>query len=53
VPELWLVDYRDLSVEVWRSPAASDVVRDVIRWRVPGHDLVVPVRLPEVFAGLD
>lgn len=53
VRELWLVDYRDLAVEVWRSPGAHEVVRDVIRWSLPEHDLVVAVHLAEVFAGLD
>lgn len=53
VAELWLVDHRELSVEVWRADRAPEVIRDVIRWRVPGRDLVVPVDLAEVFAGLD
>jgi len=53
VAELWLVDHRELSVEVWRPERAPEVIRDVIRWRVPGRDLVVPVDLAEVFAGLD
>lgn len=50
--ELWLADYRDLCVEVWRRDRAPEMVRDVIRWRVPGLDLVVPIDLAEVFAGL-
>jgi len=53
VPELWLVDYRDLSVEVWRANRASEVIRDVIRWRVPSLELVVPIDLAGVFAGLE
>jgi len=50
--ELWLADYHDLAVEVWRRDRAPEIVRDVIRWRVPGTDLVVPIDLAEVFAGL-
>ena len=53
VRELWLVDWRARGVEVWRPDRAPDVVRDVIRWRVPALDLVVPIDLGEVFAGLE
>jgi Uma2 family endonuclease len=53
VPELWLVVWRDRSVEVWRPGRAPEEVRDVIRWRVPALDPVVPIALGEVFAGLE
>jgi len=53
VLELWLVDYRDLTVEVWRSRDVPDVIRDVIRWRVPGRDLIATIDLASVFAGLE
>ena len=53
VPQVWLVDYADRSVEVCRPREAGDVVRDVIRWRVPTLDLVVPIDLAEVFAGVE
>jgi len=53
VPELWLVDWRARSVEVWRPGRAPEEVRDVIRWRVPALDLVVPIDLSEAFEGLD
>jgi Uma2 family endonuclease len=50
VPQLWLVDIADRSVEVWTAPGASDVVRDVIRWRVPVIEREVTVELAEIFA---
>ncbi|HET7187437.1 MAG TPA: Uma2 family endonuclease [Gemmatimonadaceae bacterium] len=53
VPQVWLVDYADRSVEVCRPRAAADVVRDVIRWRAPTLDLVVPIDLAQVFAGVE
>jgi Uma2 family endonuclease len=52
VPEVWLVDMRDRSVEVCRGRGPGDVVRDIIRWRVPEHDLTVALELREIFAGL-
>lgn len=53
VPQVWLVDIADRSVEVSRAPEARDVVRDVIRWKVPTLDMVVPIVLADVFAGLE
>ena len=53
VLELWLVDYRDLTVEVWRSRDVPDVICDVIRWSVPGRDLIATIDLASVFAGLE
>jgi len=53
VPQVWLVDYASRSVEVCRPREAGDVVRDVIRWRVPTLDRVVPIDLAEVFAGIE
>ncbi len=50
--EVWLVDARDRSVEVWRAGEAGAIVRDVIRWRPPTLDIVVDVDLGEVFAGV-
>ena len=51
-PQVWLVDCRDVSVEVCRPGGVHEVVRDVIRWPVPTLDLVVSINLGEVFAGL-
>ena len=51
--EVWLVDPRAKTIEVCRRPGPGDIVRDVIHWRVPTHDLVVEVDLAEIFAGLD
>lgn len=53
VPQVWLVDLADRSVEVWRARDMPEVVRDVIRWRVPGLEVVVPIHLAEVFAGVE
>jgi len=51
VQQVWLVDIRDRSVEVWHSPTTSRVVRDVIRWSVPTLDTIVSIDLAHVFAG--
>jgi Uma2 family endonuclease len=53
VPQVWLVDVDDRSIDVWRSRSEHEIVRNVIRWRVPTLDLVVPIDLAELFAGLD
>jgi Uma2 family endonuclease len=48
--QVWLVDWRDRSVEVCTAKGKSKVVRDVIRSRIAGAD--VSIDLDEVFAGL-
>ena len=48
--QVWLVDWRDQSVEVCTATGKSSVVRDTIRWRIAGAD--VAINLLEVFAGL-
>lgn len=48
--QLWLVDWRDRSVEVCTGKGRSRVVRDRIRWRIAGTEVVID--LNEVFAGL-
>jgi len=48
--QVWLVDWRDESVEVCTAKGKSRVVRDTIRWRIAGVQLVID--LHEVFAGL-
>ena len=48
--QVWLVDWRDESVEVCTGRGATRVVRDRITWRIAGIDVVVDLR--EVFAGL-
>jgi Uma2 family endonuclease len=53
VPEVWLVDKEDRSVEVARVPGESTTVRDAVIWRVPRLDLEVRVDLSEVFAGME
>jgi Uma2 family endonuclease len=49
--QVWLVDWRDRSVEVCSGKGKSRVVRDSIRWRVAGTQ--VAIDLNEVFAALD
>ena len=53
VPELWLVDCRDRSIEVWRARGEREVARDVLRWAVSSVGLIVSVDLTEVFAGFE
>ena len=48
--QVWLVDWRDQSVEVCVAKGKSKVVRDVIRWRIAGAE--VSIDLDEVFSGL-
>ena len=52
VRQVWLVDILERSIEVWRSRVESAVVRDFVRWTVPGTELTVAIDLAEVFAGL-
>ena len=49
--QVWLVDWRDRSVEVCTPKKRSRVVRDTIRWRIAPTE--VTIHLNEVFAGLD
>ena len=48
--QVWLVDWRDQSVEVSTAKGHSRVVRDRIRWEIAGAHIVIDLR--EVFAGL-
>jgi len=48
--QVWLVDWRDRSVEVCTGKGKSCVVRDKIRWRIARTEVVID--LNEVFAGL-
>jgi hypothetical protein len=48
--QVWLVDWRDQSVEVCTGKRKSRVVRDRIRWRIARTEVVID--LNEVFAGL-
>jgi Uma2 family endonuclease len=52
VEQVWLVDRVARTVEVWRSPRESRVVRDVVRWQVPRAGVMVSIDLTEVFAGI-
>ena len=47
---VWLVDWRDRSVEVCTGKGRSRVVRDKIRWRIAETEVVIDLR--EVFAGI-
>ena len=51
VREVWLVDIRDKSVEIWRSPSESITARESLLWRVPTVDLEVTIDLLKVFEG--
>lgn len=53
VREVWLVDLRDLSVEVCRGKGAGEIVRDVVAWTVPGTNRVARVPLAAIFEGSD
>jgi Uma2 family endonuclease len=52
VHQVWLVDRSTRCFEVSIAPGSSEIVTDVIRWRVPTLDLIVSISLEEVFAGL-
>jgi Uma2 family endonuclease len=49
--QVWLVDWRDESVEVCTAPGRSRVLRDSIRWSVAGTE--IRLDLHEVFAGIE
>ena len=49
--QVWLVDWRDKSVEVCAGKGTSKVVRDVIRWEISGVNVAIDLR--GVFAGLE
>jgi Uma2 family endonuclease len=49
--QVWLVDWRDRSVEMCTAKGKSRVVRDTIRWRIAGTEVVID--LNEVLAGID
>jgi Uma2 family endonuclease len=52
VHQVWLVDRSTRCFEVSIAPGSSEIVTDVIRWRVPTLDVIVSISLEEVFAGL-
>ena len=52
VQEVWLVDRWDMLVEVSRVRGPGEIIRNVLRWRVPTVALEVEIPLTEVFAGL-
>ena len=50
VPELWIADADERTVEVWRPGADQpEVVWDAVEWSVAGHRFEIP--LTEVFRG--
>ena len=53
VQQVWLVDIADKSMDVWGGRDTHDVVRDAIEWNVPGLDIVVRIRLAEIFTGIE
>jgi Uma2 family endonuclease len=48
--EVWLVDIGDESIEVCRARGPGRIVRDTIRWNVPGTEVVVDLALRDVLA---
>jgi Uma2 family endonuclease len=50
VKQVWLVDLRRQSIEVCTGKGKSRVVRDTVRWKIAGVEVVVD--LAEIFAGL-
>ncbi|HET9777100.1 MAG TPA: Uma2 family endonuclease [Gemmatimonadaceae bacterium] len=48
--QVWLVDWRDESVEVCAAKGKSSVVRDRILWRIAGAEVVIDLR--EAFVGI-
>ena len=48
--QVWLVDLRAQSVEVCAGKGKSRVMRDSIRWKIAGAEVIID--LHEVFAGL-
>ena len=51
VQQVWLVDWRDRSVEVRTAKGKSRVVREKIRWRIARTE--VTIELNEIFAGIE
>jgi Uma2 family endonuclease len=50
VPELWILDADDRTVEVWRPDALEpDEPRHVVKWRVEGRTFDIP--LADIFRG--
>lgn len=52
IPEVWLVDRWDKSVEVSRARGAGETIRDVLHWRVPTLGRDVEISLMDILAGL-
>jgi Uma2 family endonuclease len=50
VREVWLVDLRDKSVEVARTPGTAEVRRELIEWHIPTLGETAVVSLADVFA---
>jgi Uma2 family endonuclease len=53
VKEVWLVDWRDASVEVCRKPGRGKIVRDVLRWRAPSVNVMVSIDLADVLKDIE
>ncbi len=51
VHEVWLVDIRAKSIEVFRHDFTESVL-DTLRWRVPEIDRIAAIELSTLFAGL-
>src|SRR5690349_3844784 len=49
VQQVWLVDIEERSVDAWFARSEHDIVRDIIRWRVPTTGRVVAINLAGIF----
>ncbi|MEP6762942.1 MAG: Uma2 family endonuclease [Gemmatimonadaceae bacterium] len=52
VREVWLIDFRDKSIEVCRKVGEGEVVRDGFNWQVPELNITVKIDLGVLFEGL-
>ena len=53
VQQVWLVDRWEKTVEVCKHRGAGKIVRDVVRWRAPSVNVMVTIKLADIFAGLE
>lgn len=52
VREVWLVDLRELAIEVCHRRGAGEIVRDTLEWRVPETGVVAKIALRDIFQGV-
>ena len=52
VREVWLVDLRELTIEVCHGRGTGEIVRDTIEWKPPAVGGGVSIRLADIFKGI-